>query len=139
MKFVDEVARLEHAYGSFAGILVGKIEIDEGEAVKVVFVGWKDLVGHELEGVIVVGGRVIAQALEGHFLLGHQFTRGFVHLRIVNTQATEDGEGLENRHVQIREGGAVVLVNELGHSNNRPLTVHYWHAQDASRWFRAHL
>lgn len=109
MKLLYEIALLEHPYGGAARVIIGEIEVDECEAVEVVRFRGRYEIGDESQGVIVVGGCVITQALEGHFLLRHQLARRFVHLRIVNTEATENSERLEYRHVRIGEGCAVVL------------------------------
>jgi len=109
VELLYKIALLEHPDGCTACVVIGQLEVDEREAVKIVYLrGWYR-VGNESQSVIVVGGCVITQALESHFLLRHQFARGFVHLRVMNAEAAEDRERLEYRHVRIGEGCAVVL------------------------------
>lgn len=139
MEPVDQVTAGEHPYGCSTGILVGKIEIDEGETEEVVLVGWLNLVGHEFERVVVVGRRVIAQTLEGYLLLGHELAGGLVHLSVVDTETAEYGESFENRDVRVGEGDTVVLVDQLGYTYDGALTVNYRHAEDASRRLCAYL
>lgn len=109
MELLYEIALLEHPDGGATRIFIGEIEVDEREAVEVVLFRGRYGIGDEPQGVLVVGGRVITQALEGHLLLRHQLARGFVHLRVVNTEAAENSERLEYRHVRVGEGCAVVL------------------------------
>jgi len=52
---------------------------------------------------------VVAEAVEGHFLLGHQLAGSLVHLGVVDPDAAEDGEGLEQHDVGLPEGGALFL------------------------------
>lgn len=109
MELLYEIALFEHPDGGTARVFVGEIKVDERETIKVVRFCGRYGIGDESQGVLVVGGRVVTQALEGHLLLRHQLARGFVHLRIVNTEAAEDSERLEYRHVRVGEGRAVVL------------------------------
>lgn len=99
MELLYEIALLEHPDGGTARVLVGEIEVDKREAVEVVRFRGRYGIGDETQGVVVVGGRVIAQTLESHFLLRHQLARRFVHLRVVNAETAENGERLEYRDV----------------------------------------
>ena len=57
----------------------------------------------ERVGVRVGGGGVVAEAVERHLLLGHHFAGAVVHLRVVDADAAEDGERLEQAHVRLVE------------------------------------
>lgn len=109
VELLYEIALLEHSDGSAARVVVGEVEVDERETVEIVRFRGRYVIGDEPQSVVVVGGCVIAQALEGHLLLRHQLARRFVHLRVVNTQAAENGERFEYRYVRVGEGCAVVL------------------------------
>lgn len=109
MELLYEIALLEHPYGGAARVIIREIEVDECEAIEVVRFRGRYGIGDESQGVVVVSGCVITQALEGHLLLRHQLTRRFVHLRVVNTETAENSERLEYRHVRVGEGCAVVL------------------------------
>lgn len=123
MELLYEVALLEHPYGGATRVLIGEFEVDEREAIEVVrFRGWYGI-GDESQGVVVVGGRVITQTLEGHLLLRHQLARRFVHLRVVNTEAAENSERLEYRDVRVGEGCAVVLQRTFFFIINKHLSL----------------
>lgn len=109
MEFLYEIALLKHSDGGTTRVVISEVEVDEREAVEVVRFRGRYGIGDESQSVFVVGGRVITQALEGHLLFRHQLARGFVHLRVVNTEAAENRERLEYRHVRVGEGCAVVL------------------------------
>lgn len=109
MEPLYELALLEHPDGGAAGVVVVEIEVDEGEAVEVVLVRGGYRVAGEPEGVVVARRRVVAQALQGDLLLGHQLAGRLVHLGVVDTEAAEYREGLEYRDVRVSERAAVVL------------------------------
>lgn len=109
MKLLYEIALLEHPDGGAARVIISEIKIDEHETVEVVRFRGRYGIGDEPQGVIVIGGRVITQALEGYLLLRHQLTRRFVHLCVVNTEAAENSERLEYRYIRVGKGCAVVL------------------------------
>ena len=52
---------------------------------------------------------MIAEAIQGHFLLGHHFDGALVHLGVVDADAAEDGEGLKQSDVRLIESGTSVL------------------------------
>ena len=54
-------------------------------------------------GVLGRGGGVVRQALEGDFLLRHQFASVLVHLGVVNAQTAENGERFEHGNVRLGE------------------------------------
>lgn len=109
MELLYEIALLEHPYGGAARVIIREIKVDECEAKEVVRFRGRYGIGDESQGVLVVSGCVITQTLEGYLLLRHQLARGFVHLRVVNTETAENSERLEYRHVRVSEGCAVVL------------------------------
>jgi len=71
MELLYKIALLEHPDGSTTCVIISELEIDECEAVEIVYLrGWYH-VRDESQSVIVIGGCVITQALEGHFLFCH--------------------------------------------------------------------
>jgi len=109
VELLNKIALFEHPDGSTTCVVIGELEIDEREAVEIVYLrGWYRI-RDKSQSVIVVGGCMITQALEGHFLFRHQFACGFVHLRVVNAEAAEDRKRLKYRHVRIGEGCTVIL------------------------------
>lgn len=138
MKLVDQIRLLEHGQSGFAGFVVRVIKVDEFEAEQIVLFGLH-LVGHEFEGVLVAGRRVVAQTLERDLLLGHELAGRLVHLGVVDTETAKNRECLEYRDVRVREGDSVVLVYQLGHADHLTLTVHYRHAEDATGRLGTHL
>lgn len=118
VKLLYEIALFEHPNGSTTRVVVSKLKVDERETVEIVYFCGRYGIGDKSQGVFVVGGRVIAQTLEGHLLLRHQLTRGLVHLCVVNAEAAEDGERLEYRHVRVGERRAVILQGILYTVNN---------------------
>lgn len=115
MKLLYEIALLEHSNGGATRVVVGEIEIDERETVKIIYFRGRYGVGDESQSVFVIGGRVITQTFESHLLLRHQLARGLVHLRVVNAEAAEDGERLEYRHVRVGERRTVILQGIFFH------------------------
>lgn len=95
VELLYEITLLEHPDGGATRVIIGEIEVDERKAVEIVRFRGRDMIGDEPQSILVVGGRVITQALESHFLLRHQLTRRFVHLCVVNTEAAENSERLE--------------------------------------------
>lgn len=109
MKLLYEIALFEHPDSGATRVIIGEIKVNERETVKIVCFRGRYGIGDESQCIFVVGGRVITQTLEGHLLLRHQFTRGLVHLRVVNAETAEDGERFEYRHVRVGERYAVIL------------------------------
>lgn len=60
MKLLYKIALFEHSNSSATRIVVGKIEVDECEAIEIVRFRRRNSVGDKPEGVLVVGRRVIA-------------------------------------------------------------------------------
>jgi len=52
---------------------------------------------------------VVAEAVEGHLLLGHQLAGALVHLGVVDPDPAEDGERLEQDDVRLTKGGPMFL------------------------------
>lgn len=61
VELLHQVALEEHPDGGLAGVLVGQLEVDEGEAVEVVVLGGGDLLFYQLVGGVVARRRVIRQ------------------------------------------------------------------------------
>ena len=71
VKLLDQVALFEHSDRRPASVLVGQIEVDEGETVQIVGFRGRYRLGGQSQRVVVAGCRVVAQTFEGHLLLGH--------------------------------------------------------------------
>ena len=52
---------------------------------------------------------MIAEAVEGHLLLGHELAGALVHLGVVDPDAAEDGERLEEDDVRLDERSPLFL------------------------------
>lgn len=114
MELLHQVALQEHPQGGLARVVVREVEVDESETVQVEGVGRGDVFLQELLGGVVAGRCVVRQAFESHLLLGHQLARVLVHLGVVDTQAAEDGERLEQGDIAVGEGDVVLFVYQLG-------------------------
>lgn len=71
MKLLDQVALFEHSNCRPASVLVGQIEVDEGETVQIVGFRGRYRFRGQSQRVVVAGCRVVAQAFKSHLLLGH--------------------------------------------------------------------
>ena len=52
---------------------------------------------------------MIAEAIQGHFLLSHHLDGTLIHLGVMNADAAEDGEGLKERDIRLIEGRSIIL------------------------------
>ena len=52
---------------------------------------------------------MIAEAIQGHFLLSHQLDGPLIHLGVMNADAAEDGKGLKERDIRLFEGRSIIL------------------------------
>lgn len=95
----------------------------EFETVQSIIFGILDCVLHQLDGLILIGCRMIRQTFQCHFLLGHQFAGILVHLCVVYAKATEYGKRLDNRYIRIGECGAIFLELSLREKNNSKTNV----------------
>ena len=58
---------------------------------------------------LVICCRVVAQAVERNLLLGHQLARALIHLGVVDADAAEDGERLEQDNVRLTKRCSLFL------------------------------
>lgn len=139
MKLLHQITFQEHPDRGLARVVVRELEIDERETVQVVAVRGRNLRLDQLPRGLVARRRVVREALQGDLLLRHQLAGVLVHLRVVDAQPAEDGERLEERHVAVREGGPVRLVDQLRHPYHGLLAVDDGHAEDGPGGFRVPL
>ena len=52
---------------------------------------------------------MIAEAIQGHFLLSHHLDGTLIHLGVMNADAAEDGKGLKERDIRLFEGRSIIL------------------------------
>lgn len=73
---------------------------------------------------------MVGQHLQRDILLGDGHHRLLVHVRVVDAHAAEDGKGLHEVLVVLREGQIVELVDELDDADDLAAGVLDGHAED---------
>lgn len=119
VKLLHQITLQKHPNRGFTRVHVVQFEIDKSEAVQIEIVCRRYVLFDQLFGGVVAGRGMIRQTFEGDFLLRHQFTSVFVHLGVVDAEAAENRERLEQGYVAIGERGPVVFVDQLCHSCKR--------------------